>query len=224
MHEGKESPIFTLYDTLKTDFQPDMIMNSFRNGIVCFFVLLTAGLLLSLPATTHAQEDEEEAAVVLTEYSDYQCPACAYFHPIVVKLKEEFGEKLQVNYKYFPLNSHQYAALAARAAQAAKNQGQHLEMHNKLFEEQQRWSSAPNPQSIFVSYARELGLDVEQFKNDLNAAETQRTVMEEKQEGINQGVNATPTFIVNGDMLQQAPQTFEEFRKLIASYMEEAGE
>lgn len=224
MHEDKESPIFTLQDTLKPDFQPDMTMNSSRNGIAFILILLTAGLLFTLPAATHAQEGEEEAAVVMTEYSDYQCPACAYFHPIVVKLKEEFGEELQVNYKYFPLNSHQYAALAARAAQAAKNQGKHLEMHNKLFEEQQRWSSAPNPQSIFVSYARELELDVEQFKNDLNAAETQQTVMEEKQEGINRGVSATPTFIVNGDMLQQVPQTFEEFRKLIASYMEEAGE
>ncbi|MDZ7772545.1 MAG: thioredoxin domain-containing protein [Balneolaceae bacterium] len=192
-----------------------------RKGLLTGLMAIFLGLMLA-PASVQAQEeDESEAPVVMTEYSDYQCPACAYFHPIVQKLKEEFGEQLHINYKYFPLNSHQYAALSARAAQAARNQDKFMEMHNKLFEGQQRWSSSPNPQPIFMSYAREIGLDMAQFRNDLNAAETQRIVMEEKREGQNMGVNATPTFIINGTMLETPPSTFEEFRKVIQGYLDE---
>src|SRR5680860_735558 len=55
---------------------------------------------------------EQQADVVLTEYSDFECPACAYFYPIVEKLKDEYGDKLEVDYHYFPLNIHQYAMLS----------------------------------------------------------------------------------------------------------------
>lgn len=201
-----------------------MFKKEFRVFAFTGLLTLMAGALLSVPTAAQAQQEGEESAVQMTEYSDYQCPACAYYYPIVKKLKEHFGEKLEITYKFFPLNSHQYGALSARAAQAAKNQGKYLEMHNLLFEGQQRWSSSPNPQPIFLSYAREIGLDIEQFKQDLNAVETQRTVMEEKQEGVNRGVNATPTFFVNGEKLEPAPQSFEEFRKLIESSMQQSEE
>lgn len=200
-----------------------MNIRSFRNRVFTGLLVMCLGLLL-VPAAAQAQdgEGESEAPVVMTEYSDYQCPACGYFHPIVKKLKEEFGEQLHINYKFFPLNSHQYAALSARAAQAARNQDKFLEMHNMLFEGQQRWSSSPNPQPIFMSYAREIGLDMNRFRSDLNSAETQRTVMEEKREGQNMGVNATPTFIINGTMLETPPSTFEEFRQVIQGYLDKA--
>jgi protein-disulfide isomerase len=167
-------------------------------------------------------QDSTSAEVVLTEYSDYQCPACAYFHPIVNKLEQEFGDRLHVEYRYFPLNGHQFGALSARAVQAARNQGKFKEMHDLLFENQQHWVSSGNPQPIFVNYAQQLGLDVEQFREDLNSAETQRIVMEDKQQGQAEGVNATPTFFINGDKLAQNPPTYEQFRALINSYMKDA--
>ncbi len=168
-----------------------------------------------------AQESSEPAKLTLTEYSDYQCPACAYFHPIVDSLKKTYGNDLEVVYKDFPLNSHQFAALAARAAEAAKNQGKFLEMHNKLFENQQQWSSG-DAESRFVGYAKDIGLDIEQFKQDLNAAETQKAVMEEKQEGVQMGVDSTPTFFINGEKLQQNPPSYEDFKALIDVYMKES--
>ncbi|MFH5831462.1 DsbA family protein [Halalkalibaculum sp. DA384] len=179
-----------------------------------FIFLLTA-------AGSFAQESDSEADIVLTEYSDYQCPACAYYHPVVEKLKEEFGDKLKVEYRYFPLNSHQFAALAARAAEAAGNQGQFKAMHDMLFENQDNWSSSGNPQSIFIGYAKELGLDVQQFQSDLNAAETQKKVMEQKQEGVNMGVNSTPTFFINGIKVQQLPRSYDQFKSLLESQMSE---
>lgn len=167
-------------------------------------------------------QDKASADVVLTEYSDYQCPACAYFHPIVNSLEKEFGDRLHVEYRYFPLSGHQFGAISARAVQAAKNQGKFKEMHDKLFENQQRWVSSGNPQPIFINYARDLGLNVEQFKEDLNSAETQQTVMEDKKRGQQAGVNATPTFFINGKKLPQNPRTFEEFKRLIETHLQRA--
>jgi protein-disulfide isomerase len=170
------------------------------------------------------QQTETNAKVTLTEYSDYQCPACAYFHPIVDSLKQEFGTDLNIEYKYFPLNSHQYAALAARAAEAARNQGKFLEMHNMLFENQRQWSTSNNPISSIINYARELNLDMDKFTDELNAAETQQIVMEEKQAGVQLGVNSTPTFYINGEKVEQNPRTYDAFKSMIQTYMDESGD
>ena len=169
-----------------------------------------------------AQDSEtSDALITMVEYSDYQCPACGVYHPIVERLKEHFGDKLKVEYRDFPLNIHQYAMLAARAAEAAKSQGKFKAMHDMLFENQNVWSGASNPQSLFEGYAQEIGLDLDQFRNDLNSAEAQRAVIEEKKEGEQLGVNSTPTFFINGEKLVQNPQNFEQFKRLINLYMEE---
>lgn len=166
---------------------------------------------------------ESEAIITMVEYSDYQCPACAYFHPIVEQLKETYGDTLEIEYRYFPLNSHQYAALAARAAEAAKNQGEFMAMHNMLFENQESWS-AGDAQNKIMGYARKIGLDMDQFQEDLNSSETQRTVMMEKQEGQNRGVNSTPSFFINGQKLNQLPETYEQFKYLLDLYVDDANE
>lgn len=189
-----------------------------------FKVALLSLLVMSCSSKQNeatAQESSDSAKLTLTEYSDYQCPACAYFHPIVDSLKKTYGNELEVVYKDFPLNSHQFAALAARAAEAAKNQDKFLEMHNKIFENQRQWSSG-DAEARFVGYANEIGLDIEQFKQDLNAAETQKAVMEEKQEGVQMGVDSTPTFFINGEKLQQNPPSYEDFKALIDVYMKES--
>lgn len=165
---------------------------------------------------------ENEATVNITKYSDYQCPTCAYFHPIVEQVKDNFGDEVHVEYRYFPLDSHRYATLAARAAQAAKNQGKFKQMHDLLFENQDRWSSSGNPTTMFVNYARKLDLDMDQFTDDLNATQTQETVMEQKQEGVNRNVRATPTFFINGEKVQELPQDYQSFEQLVQSYLNEA--
>lgn len=169
-----------------------------------------------------SESTQNEVKVVLTEYSDFQCPACGYFFPIVKKLKQTYGDKLKVNYKHFPLNMHQYAMLAARAAESAKNQGKYIEMHDLLFQNQRQWSSSGNPEPTFVNYAKRIGLNINQFKEDLNAAETQRAVIEEKKKGQERGVNSTPSFYINGEEVVTLPGTYEEFKALVDVYMQEA--
>lgn len=197
--------------------------NFYSVGILAILVMslpLTAARSQNGTGSTGA-EGSSGAKVVMTEYSDYQCPACGYFHPIVKKLKQEYGDDLKVNYRYYPLNSHQFAALAARAAEAARNQGKFLEMHNRIFDNQQYWASTGNPQPIFIGYADDLGLDLEQFRDDLNSGETQRAVMEQKQEGRAKGVNSTPTFFINGEKLPTLPRTYQDFKAILDSYMQE---
>ncbi len=181
-------------------------------------LFMGAGGFLS---TTTAQSSEGDVSITITEFSDYQCPACAYFHPMVKKLKEQFGDQINLELKYYPLNSHQFAALAARAAESAKNQGKFLEMHNKLFENQNQWANSGNPTPIFVNYARDIGLDIDQFKEDLNSGETQRVVMEQKQVGVNKGVRSTPTFIIDGEQLNPLPRTYAQFEQVVKRYLNE---
>lgn len=171
--------------------------------------------------TTAQNNSAEEPTITITEYSDYQCPACAYFHPIVKKLKDNFGDQIQVNLKFFPLNNHQYAALAARAAQSAKNQGKFHEMHNLLYENQKHWSSSVNPTPIFEGYAEKLDLDMEEFQNDLNAAETQKAVMQEKAEGREAGVSSTPSFFIDGQQLENLPRTYSQFEEIIQQHLDQ---
>lgn len=185
-------------------------------------LLLVAALLMGSATTNTAQAQNGSAdkpTITITEYSDYECPACAYFHPIVEKLKENFGDQINFNFKYFPLSGHQFAAIAARAVQSAKNQGKFYEMHSMLFENQKRWTSSGNPAPIFVDYAKKLDLDIQQFKSDLNAAETQKIVMEQKQEGRRDGVRATPTFIIEGEVLDPLPRYYEQFEQIVQNYL-----
>lgn len=165
---------------------------------------------------------KSEAVLTIIEYSDYQCPACGVYYPMVEKVKEHFGDKIEVEYRDFPLNIHQYAMIAARAAEAARQQGEFKAMHDMLFKNQNTWSGSSNPQSLFEGYAQEIGLDLQQFQNDLNSAETQRAVIEEKKQGDQMGVDSTPTFFINGEKLVQNPQNVEQFKRLINLYLEEA--
>lgn len=191
-------------------------MKKFKQLILASVAAIVIGVG-GISATAQAQSDN--GTVTVTEYSDYQCPACAYFHPIVEGLKDQFGDQIKVKLRHFPLDNHQFAALAARAAEAADNQGKFDEMHNLIFENQDRWSNTSDPTSIFVNYARDIGLDIEQFREDLNDAETQQIVMEQKEEGVDHGVNATPTFFIEGEKLEDLPRTYEEFEQVIQEYI-----
>ena len=193
-----------------------------KNAVSIFslFIALIFSTVLTQPVV--AQDgSEQEPTITIVEYSDYQCPACGYYHPIVEKIKEKYGDQVQLELKFFPLNSHRYAALAARAAQAAKNQGKFREMHNMLYENQKQWSESVNPAPTLVNYARELDLDIDKFKSELNARETQQTVMQQKKEGQQQGVRATPTFIIEGEQVSSLPKNFAEFDQLVQQYLNE---
>ena len=141
----------------------------------------------------------ENAPVVLEEFGDFQCPPCARMHPVVQQLKKDYGDRLRVVYRHFPLQQmHKNAFSAARAAEAAAMQGKFWEMHDLIFDNQTQWAESPEPRPTFIEYARRLGLNVEKFQADMGRQDVAERVMADYQRGNSVGVSGTPAFYVNG--------------------------
>lgn len=157
-----------------------------------------------------------DSKVVLVEYSDFQCPACGFFYFVLKEITKDYGDKIQLVYRHFPLSYHANSFLAAQAAEAAGKQGKFWEMYDLLFENQQTWAnqSGADAKKTFTSYARSLGLDVERFEKDLNSAEIKAKIENNYQSGVKSGVDATPTFFLNGKKLPP-PRSYKEFENAI---------
>ena len=157
-------------------------------------------LAVDVTADDHVRGNPE-APVTLVEYSDFQCPACASFEPVVVQLLQDAGDTVRLVYRHFPLrNIHSNADLAARAAEAAALQGKFWEMHDLLFDGQALWSgqSSRGAEDTFAGYAEAVGLDVERFRNDIDSDAVRDAVNEDYEGGVRARVNSTPSFFVNG--------------------------
>jgi protein-disulfide isomerase len=135
-----------------------------------------------------------DAAVTLIEYGDYECPYCGAAYPIVKEVQARMAERLRFVFRNFPISTaHPHAELAAEAAEAAATQGSFWEMHDLLYENQQRLRDED-----LRSYAEKLGLDVGRFVSDLAEHVHADRVREDFISGVRSGVNGTPTFYING--------------------------
>lgn len=173
----------------------------------------TASVIDAASATDHVKGNPT-AKVVLVEYSDFQCPACGAYYPLVRRIADDYANDIAFVYRHFPLQQHPNAIPAAQAAEAAALQGKFWEMHNMLFEHQDAWAGAANPADIFRGYARELGLTEEQFRKDYDADAGRDRAKEDFQGGLGAGVNATPTFFLNGTKIEN-PRSYEEFKTVL---------
>lgn len=162
----------------------------------------------------------ENAPLTMIEFSDFQCPACRSYYPIVKELLVSYEDgKVKFIYKHFPLTSiHPNAMPAAIAAEAAGAQGKFFEYHDVLFEKQGEWVNLPvaDVREKFISYAKDLNLDKEKFKTDLENKEFEAKIKANQEEGVNAGVSGTPTFFVNGEKIQN-PASLDAFKKIIDS-------
>jgi protein-disulfide isomerase len=140
----------------------------------------------------------KDAKVTLVEFSDYQCPACGAAYADVEKIVNEYGDKIYFVYRQFPLPMHKNAKAGAYAAIAAGKQNKYWEMHVKLFENQAKWAEEASPVNTFAGYAKDLGLNEDQFRKDMASNEVVNLVNEEISKGNALGVNSTPTFFING--------------------------
>ncbi len=197
-------------------------------GVTLIFIVSVVGLLrlaTSTPSTgetidlpvvaTDLIKGNREAKVTLIEYSDFQCPACASYQPIVKQLSEEYKDRVSFVYRNFPLRAiHKNAGPAAQSAYAASLQGKFWEYHDLLFENQTTWAEEPDPKALFEEYAQRLDLDMDKFKEDLNSTSTQTFIRNQEAQGNQIGVNSTPTFFLNGARIQN-PRGIDEFKALI---------
>lgn len=142
----------------------------------------------------HSRGDAN-APVTLLEYGDYECPHCGLAYPIVKSLQHRLGKKLRFVFRNFPLGeAHPHARRAAEAAEAAADQGKFWEMHDALYENQDRLEDED-----LVALVRSLRLDGDRVAAALEDGTYTARVREDFRNGIRSGVNGTPTFFVNGE-------------------------
>lgn len=156
------------------------------------------------------------ANVTLVEYGDFQCPSCAQFFPLVNQVKQEYGDQITFQFRHFPLTQiHQNAMVAHRAAEAAAKQDKFWEMHDILYERQNLWGQSSNAAGIMEDYATELGMNVEQFKTDFQSAEVNAIINADLKAGQDLRVSGTPTFVINGEVIDLPNPSFDAFKQLI---------
>ena len=184
--------------------------------IVALVALITAGAGLALyrahrlPTPTAAKDSgvsamhvrgDAKAPVTLEEFGDFECPPCALMSAAIHQLEKDYGAKLRVIFRQFPLAMHPHAREAAIASEAAHLQGKFWEMHDLLYTEQAIWKKAADVPALFQSYAAKLGLDVERFKKDMQNPDTAARVTKDHEEGKSRGVTSTPTIFINNTAL-----------------------
>jgi protein-disulfide isomerase len=179
------------------------------------------------------------ARVTLEEFGDYQCPPCAGLSKTLDKVEHDYGARLRVVFRNYPLRMHKHAMIAARAAEAAGLQGRFWEMHDLLFQNSQHWPAGsdaratlgpaaptPAPQSIviaaepqvravFESYAATLKLDVERFKKDMESEQVKARIEQDQSRAAALGVDRTPIVFLNGRQLLTAWRTPQELSQAI---------
>lgn len=188
-------------------------------GIVTVLVLVGAVTLLSKPSqpTSNTKLDNkllvkedsnkiatDSAKVTIVEFADFQCPACAAVHPAVKQILNDYKGKVNFVFRHFPLPQHKNALIAASAAEAAGEQGKFWEMENLLFENQDKWSESDKAKEIFLTYAKELGLDKDKFKSAIEGNKFTSKITGDKDDGQALGVNSTPTFFINGQKFSES--------------------
>lgn len=143
------------------------------------------------------------APVKFEEFADFQCPTCGAMHAVVKQLVEKYPTQVSVAFRNFPLRGlHKHASEAARAAEAAGMQNKFWEMHDKLYENQKEWSEPDDARTIFIGYAKSLGLDVQKFTEDMDSSVVAMRIIADERRGATLGITATPTFFVNGRELR----------------------
>jgi protein-disulfide isomerase len=150
---------------------------------------------LKIPITPedHAQ-GLENAEVSLVEYGDYECPHCARAYPIVKQVQKHFKKSLRFIFRNFPLSEmHANAEAAAEVAEFAGSQGKFWEMHDLLFENQERLGDA-----LFAELGERLKFSATALRQALEQKTFEARVRSDFKGGVRSGVNGTPTFFING--------------------------
>lgn len=168
---------------------------------------------------------EVPGAGTATLYTDYQCPYCAKAEPKFEEAAKKLDGVLNVTVRHMPLNMHANAVPAALAVEAAEAQGKHLEMANKLFATQNDWkgiSERDKLRTLFNDYAKELGLNTEEFDKVLLASDTVKPIQRDYDHAVKIGVKGTPTFVVN-DKVVEGLDSSSSVDDLVSTFKREAG-
>ncbi len=165
-----------------------------------------------------------DAKLQLVEFADFECPACAAFHPELKRFLADFGDQVDFMFRVIPI--HANSKEAAAAAYSANEQGKFKEMHDVLFEKQSEWTkygiSSAERIALYESYAAEIGLDVEKYKADFsnNRKAYDAIVDRDAKDAQAMNVQSTPTLIVNGNTAIRGAQSYETLKALLEASSE----
>jgi len=161
----------------------------------------------------------DNAKVTVVEFSDFQCPACGATQPLVKQLLDKHGNEIRFVYRHFPLTQlHPNAMPAALAAQAAASFNQFWAFHDLLFANQSEWADLPTDQAQqkFLDYAEKLQIDKTEFSKRIDSSEAHQQITDDISDGTKAGLEATPTFFVNGQETA-APQLLSTVESMLKS-------
>lgn len=133
------------------------------------------------------------ASAYLVEFSDFECPACKAFQPVVDEIVEKHKDNLLFVYRHFPLDQHEFAIPAATAAEAAGAQGKFWEMYALLFANQEKFSP-----TLWTTLTKQLNLDLAAFENSQKDSSISDKITADRSYGLSIGISSTPTFYLNG--------------------------
>jgi protein-disulfide isomerase len=223
---------------MKQELQYSSFEKKLFTGVIIFSVLiLTFGMFFINKTSSASTINNEQAKEILTvknddwikgsnnapitivEYLDFECEACRVYYPITKQLKEEYKDKISFVVRYFPLPGHKNSMTSAMAAETAGKQGKFWEMHDILYDNQKIWGEKQVADPVlFVEYAKQIGLDMEKYKNDIGTQEIKDRINRDKNEATNLGIQGTPTFFINGEKIPN-PKGYEDFKSLIDGLM-----
>src|SRR5260221_9238100 len=155
----------------------------------------------SLGASPEWGLGNRNAPVVIEVFSDYQCRRCATYNGDVKKVQAKYGDKVRLVFRQFPITQiHGNALIAAQAAEAAGLQGKFFEMNDMLYAKANEWGASKNLEEQFISYARDLKLDLKQFRADISGQQVRERVRLDAERAQYLNLPGTPTVVVNGEL------------------------
>jgi len=160
--------------------------------------------------------------VTFVEFLDFECEACRATYPVVEQLRDVYGDRVTFVLRYLPLPGHVNAERAARAVESAALQGELEAMYSLMYETQVDWGESREPaDALFRTYAEQLGLDLERYDADYASPEVAARVQRDVDDALRLGVTSTPTFYVDGELVQ--PRTVGDLVDPLDAALERAG-
>ncbi|MGZ3712264.1 MAG: DsbA family protein [Bdellovibrionota bacterium] len=188
-----------------------LVANETKGNQVEFYLKRPRAVALDIKTEGEPMWGNADAPIKVIEFADFQCYYCGQARERLAELKKTYGKKLQITFKHYPLPSHTEARPAAEASMCINEQGsdKFWKYYDVLFDNQKQWT-----EEDFKEYAKKVGADVAKFDECFKAKKYAAHIDKSVAEGQKLGVNSTPSFFVNSQLIKGA-QPIAEFKEVI---------
>lgn len=163
---------------------------------------------------SHRLSAAPKGSPVFVEFLDLECESCRAAYPLVEQLRKDYAGRVEFVIRYFPIDGHANAMNAAVSVEAAARQGKLEQMYSRMYETQTQWGEQRESKApLFRKFAADLGLDLARYDADVASAQVKARVEKDRQDGLALGVQGTPTFFLDGAMIQ--PSSEDELRQML---------